>query len=498
MQKMCVIDPWEEHCIECGEPECYKVCPKFQRSAVGKCARFERGIEWRREGAEFAKVVSFKEWGKLELLWHGGMSSQFIGKVFDFLDRCMPPLMCRIRLFRWWRSLRWRLGKYVADAKKRPTLWEISCTSQNDCSLIASIVNVGGNEVFRSVIDLKGGVKTDCSFRIPEIKEGALIRLMSIKGSNGEVVFHKLILTSADKEMQRKNGIKVVAWDLDGTLWDGILVEDGVESIKVKDEVVAIIKELNRRGVVSSIVSKNDSETALAALKSKGLEELFVFPQISWGAKTLAISHLAKEINVGLNAIAFVDDSDHERREVKSELPNVKVYERLSMEDIANWGAVDGCGDDRRIAYREEMVRRGVIQKEFDGDAAAFLAASNLQVETLEVKDEVKVRALELIQRTNQLNLTGRRYAIKEFDALLSSADCIGIRAYDKYGDYGIVGFIAHRGKHIVECCFSCRTAGKGVERRVLEKIADGGKLTADIVATERNGAIRKIIEEFL
>jgi predicted enzyme involved in methoxymalonyl-ACP biosynthesis len=88
------------------------------------------------------------------------------------------------------------------------------------------------------------------------------------------------------------------------------------------------------------------------------------------------------------------------------------------------------------------MVRRGVVEKEFDGDAAAFLAASNLQVETLEVKDEVKVRALELIQRTNQLNLTGRRYAIKEFDALLSSADCIGIRAYDKYGDYGIVGFI--------------------------------------------------------
>lgn len=107
---MRVIDPWEEHCIECGEPECYKVCPKFKRSAMGRCARFVRGIEWRSEDGNFAKVVAFKEWGKLELLWHGRMASRRTGKVFDFLDRCMPPLMCRIRLFRWWRSLRLGYG----------------------------------------------------------------------------------------------------------------------------------------------------------------------------------------------------------------------------------------------------------------------------------------------------------------------------------------------------------------------------------------------------
>lgn len=107
-------------------------------------------------------------------------------------------------------------------------------------------------------------------------------------------------------------------------------------------------------------------------------------------------------------------------------------------------------------------------------------------------------RCRELVQRTNQLNLTARRYDEGEFAKLLASTTCHAVRVWDKYGAYGIVGFLALRGTHVVECCFSCRAAGRGVERKVLAAVANGRKLTADIVATERNAPIREIIKEFL
>lgn len=147
--------------------------------------------------------------------------------------------------------------------------------------------------------------------------------------------------------------------------------------------------------------------------------------------------------------------------------------------------------------YREEMVRRGAA-KAFAGDGAAFAEASGLKFELLPVEGERVDRCRELVQRTNQLNLTARRYDEGEFAKLLASTTCHAVRVWDKYGAYGIVGFLALRGTHVVECCFSCRAAGRGVERKVLAAVANGRKLTADIVATERNAPIREIIKEFL
>ena len=151
------------------------------------------------------------------------------------------------------------------------------------------------------------------------------------------------------------------------------------------------------------------------------------------------------------------------------------------------------------MMYREEMARRASQRKEYGGDYAAFLADSGLAEELLPVVDEATVRrCLELVQRTNQLNLTGRRYGEGDFRKLLAGADCKAVHVWDKYGDYGVVGFVALRGTHLVECCFSCRVAEKGVERRVLKTLAAGRVLTADVVETPRNGKIREIVKDFL
>jgi HAD superfamily phosphatase (TIGR01681 family) len=106
--------------------------------------------------------------------------------------------------------------------------------------------------------------------------------------------------------------VKCVAWDLDNTLWSGILVEDGPERIRLRPEVLAVIQELDQRGIIHTIVSKNTHEQAWAVLQALGLADYFVFPAINWGSKSANLRQVAKRINIGLDSFAFVDDTPFE------------------------------------------------------------------------------------------------------------------------------------------------------------------------------------------
>ena len=148
--------------------------------------------------------------------------------------------------------------------------------------------------------------------------------------------------------------------------------------------------------------------------------------------------------------------------------------------------------------YRDEMARGAAVAEDFAGDAEAFLAASGLEIELLDVASgsDIAARCRELVQRTNQLTLTAHRYDEASFDALLDEATCKAVRAWDKYGDFGIVGFVAWTSERLKELVFSCRIARKGVERRVLDMLPKG--LAVDMVETEKNAPIREIVEEWL
>ena len=267
--------------------------------------------------------------------------------------------------------------------------------------------------------------------------------------------------------------------------------------MKLREGVVETVKALDAAGVVNSICSKNDEAPALAKLKELGLEEYFVFPQINWGPKSASLKNLAKEMNIGLDAIAFVDDREENRAEVRANCPGVRVLDenegrRLAREVQVAPGAL---GSSRRKMYREEMARRGAA-KAFDGDAAAFLAQSDLRVDLESVEGERKTRCFELINRTNQLTVTGRRYAAEAFASLVAANDVRAVHVRDKYGDYGIVGFVAWNDVRVVELVFSCRVACKGVERRVLEMLPKG--LAIEVVETARNAPIREIVARWL
>lgn len=493
-----VVDFWEEHCIECGEPACYATCSKYIPARTGRCKRFSydtgAGLY---ELCTGSRTIAFRPWGKLELLWHGRMASRLVRKFLLLVNGLLEPIVLAlgVKVYKTWRSLRWRLARAWSRQNKAPTIWRIACVAEQDETLVASIADADGSEIFRQEMTLKAGERFVTSWRLPKIEEGALFRICSYDGTHGKVRFKDLFLT--DELMPI---VKCVAWDLDETLWDGTLVEDGVDGIKLKDDVVAAIKRLDSCGIVNSIVSKNHEVTAIEALKELGVEEYFVCPQIGWGAKSVAIKRLAQQMNIGLDAIAFVDDTDHERAEVKAECPAVIVLAPdavpLFVENACQQGSQ--MGSVRRKMYRDEMARGVAVEQDFAGDAEAFLRASGLEVELLDVPSgsDIAARCRELVQRTNQLTLTAHRYDEAAFNALLNEATCKAVRAHDRYGDFGIVGFVAWTPDRLKELVFSCRIAKKGIEQRVLDMLPKG--LAVDMVATERNAPIREIVKEWM
>ena len=482
---------WEEHCTECGEPDCYRTCARFVKGRGGRCRRFAGGLKETIlcEGVE----VEFLPWGKMEAFFHGGMISRARA---ERLERLMARTAWLRRLApRWWRSWRWRWALRGAT-KGSPNFWRIKAVAERDESLVLQVVDAELKELVRESLRLTAGSAVEASVPIPPVADGALFRIFAANGeATGKIRFERCQLVKCPESQH----VKCLAWDLDGTLWQGTLSEDGAEGLSLNATAIEVVKELDRRGIVNSICSKNDAAEALAALKKFGIEEYFVFPQIGWGPKSEGLRTLSREMNIGLDAIAFVDDREEVRGEVRANAPEVRVFaaeEMTSFLELPEFNpptSAESVG--RRARYREEMSRREAV-KAFGGDAAAFLAASGLEIELKPVEGERAERCRELVQRTNQLNLTGRRYDEAAFAKLLKETECHAVHVWDKYGDYGVVGFVAMRGTHIVECCFSCRVAEKGVERRVLEKLAAGRKLTADVAVTPRNGKIREIVTQ--
>lgn len=294
--------------------------------------------------------------------------------------------------------------------------------------------------------------------------------------------------------------IKCVVWDLDNTLWNGVLLED--ERVSLRDNVVTIIETLDDRGVLQSIASKNEKTNAIEKLREFGLNDYFLHPQINWNSKASSLKVIAQSINIGLDTIAFIDDQPFEREEVNFSLPQVLCIDPANLDTLLdmpemNPRFVTRDAKMRRLMYLNDMARNKV-EAEFAGPQEAFLASLNMALTIFPATEEDLQRAEELAVRTNQLNATGYTYSYDELNHFRQSKQhkLLIARLEDKFGSYG------HIGLALVECreavwlikllLMSCRVMSRGVGSIMLNYIMNLAKsqnvrLQAEFLPNGRN-----------
>ncbi|ABV93704.1 hypothetical protein Dshi_1964 [Dinoroseobacter shibae DFL 12 = DSM 16493] len=275
--------------------------------------------------------------------------------------------------------------------------------------------------------------------------------------------------------------VKLVIWDLDETFWQGTLSEGGITPIPAHAEM---IKTLADRGIMSSICSKNDFDTAKAELERLGVWDYIVFPHIDWTPKGQAIKTMLSAMGLRAPNVVFLDDNHMNLEEAaffNEGLMCVDATQPLAgLLDLPQMKGKDDRAHSRLAQYKM-LETKQAAQAEGALDNMAFLRQSQIRVEILTDLEPHMDRVLELINRTNQLNFTKNRVetpeARAELDALLATSGVHAglVRVTDRYGDYGIVGFFAARVKYsgttVHHFCFSCRTLNMGVEQFVWQRI---------------------------
>ncbi len=294
--------------------------------------------------------------------------------------------------------------------------------------------------------------------------------------------------------------VKCVVWDLDNTVWNGVLLEH--DQVTLREGVIDIIKTLDSRGILQSIASKNEFDPAMAKLQAFGLAEYFLYPQINWNSKAQNIETIAKQLNIGIDTFAFIDDQAFEREEVSFSQPQVLCIDAADLHTMLdlpplNPKFITEDSAKRRWMYLSDMNRQQV-EDSFVGPKEEFLATLNMVFTLSRAKEEDLKRAEELTVRTNQLNTTGYTYSYDELNQFRQSDQHLLFIAGldDKYGTYGKIGLL------LIECdkevwtikllLMSCRVMSRGVGTVMINHLRNearnkGVRLRAEFISNDRN-----------
>jgi FkbH-like protein len=291
---------------------------------------------------------------------------------------------------------------------------------------------------------------------------------------------------------------KALVVDLDNTLWGGVIGEDGMTGIKVGPEhpgaafqaLQRALLDLSRRGILLAICSKNNLDDAMEALdKHPGMlvrSKAFAAVRINWGDKPQNIREIAQELNIGTDSLAFLDDNPFEREQVRASLPDVTVID--VPKNPAEYAAVVrdcpvferltlSAEDQQRTSMYAEQRQRADAEHGFQSKEDFFRFLEQ-EAELCPASDLTLARIAQLTQKTNQFNLTTRRYSEAQIAEMAKQPgwNIFSIRVRDRFGDHGVVGVaIAHdQGEQCEVDTFllSCRVIGRTVETALLAHIA--------------------------
>ena len=319
---------------------------------------------------------------------------------------------------------------------------------------------------------------------------------------------------------------KCLVLDLDNTLWGGVIGDDGLDGIvlgqgsALGEAFVAFqdfCRELGRRGIILAVCSKNDPATALEPFE-KHPEMLLERNDIAsfvanWTDKPHNIRTIAEQLNIGLDSLVFVDDNPFERNLVREQLPMVAVPEvgddpATFPQMLADAGYFEGLtvtDDDRARGAQYQSNRQREELKSSITDLPSFLRGLEMQL-VVKPFDQVGLqRIVQLINKTNQFNLTSRRYSEEEVLAVMRDNRSFGLqlRLLDRFGDNGIISIVIGKMQdgddlYLDTWLMSCRVLGRQVEPATLNLVADRAKrlgakrLIGEYIPTRKNGMVKE------
>lgn len=485
---------WEEHCLECSAPACFESCVHYQARSDGRCKRFDNGLLTFADDKACCGQgvhVKFRKWGNMMTVLFPAMlteeeyvklwkKNEGTGKLLGTIESSsLPQSLCwqgiRIPEFLRRRNLRKLSGlDNTADA----FLFHGYSYGEESYRLIVEIYD-DHTPVYKTAIAITPGenlaviqnLSPECS------KANNLVKIYPENNLEAEldILWCDFVQGKFVAAEQPAAKVKCVVWDLDNTLWDGTLIETNEpNTLSLKPGVRELMEELDHRGIIQSVASKNDYAAAIAVLEQLGIAEYFLYPQIHWNPKSGSMEQIAKSLNIGIDALALIDDTAFERQQVASVWSQVRIYDVTEIAGLLTKSEFDVPATEesrnRRAMYRAEEKRNTMMQAEHT-DIADFIRKCNLQMRLFvpETKDE-KLRCYELVVRTNQLNMSGVKYTPEEFEEVLARPDYknFAFSCADDFGEYGIVGFGQYRVEEetlvFTEFAMSCRVAGKFVE----------------------------------
>ena len=291
---------------------------------------------------------------------------------------------------------------------------------------------------------------------------------------------------------------KVLVTDLDNTLWGGVAGEDGPSGLRVNRDhsgiawwnVQRALLDVKRRGILLAVASKNNRQDAVEVFRQHpGMPlrwEDFTAERVNWQDKATSLREIAAELNLGLDSLAFLDDNPAERELVRRELPEVTVID-LPDSPLGFADAIRQCPVLERLSFSAEDAERDRYYAGQRERAAARAGAANLEdyyrsleqrVEMAPLDASTVVRAAQLTQKTNQFNLTTRRYSEQRLAVLAETAgwQVYTVRVEDRFGDNGLVGVVitqtAGETCEIEAFLLSCRVISRTVETAMLSFVA--------------------------
>lgn len=323
---------------------------------------------------------------------------------------------------------------------------------------------------------------------------------------------------------------KCLVLDLDNTLWGGIIGDDGVENLAIGHETPTAemytlfqnyVKDLKERGIILAVCSKNDEEVAKAGFKHPDsvlqLDDFVAF-YANWKPKSENLISIAHDINIGVDSLVFLDDNPMERAEARQALPQVSVPEVVGGDVFSYIRAIEEAGyfepislstDDfkRNATYQANKKRQDLVSSV--GNYDEFLQSLSMEAEIASFKPIYYDRIAQLTNKSNQFNLTTRRYTRAEIEQLANDKNYITLygRLKDRFGDNGLISVVIGEKKndelHILLWLMSCRVLKRGMEYAMLDVLTDKAKmdgcskLIGYYYPTKKNGMVANLFDQF-